>query len=174
MESVLTLKQQISEGKTLSQSQLEVFAKSGIPIRELFDLSSEDLAIIGYLGFELYQKGEIDEALLMFQGLDAIGETEAYIHTAIGTILAQKADYEGAIFHLSRAIEKDPLDINALINRGEVYLKLNRFEEAAVDLKRIIEIDPDAKDPIGARARILVLVTHELALALRSPVADAV
>ena len=168
METILTLKNQIAEGKTLSTEQLELFAKSGIPICEIFDLSSEDLAILGYLGFELYQKGEIDDALKMFQGLEAIGQSDGYISTAIGTILAQKNDFDGAIHYLGRALDSDPSDLNALINRAEVFLKMNRFEEAAVDLRHIIEIDPEGKDPIGARARILILVTHELARALRN------
>ncbi len=54
-----------------------------------------------------------------------------------------------------------PQDINSLANRGEVFLRLGKFKEAADDLKKAIELDAEKKHPSANRARMLIAITQE-------------
>src|SRR3954452_7215349 len=50
--------------------------------------------------------------------------------------------YREAIAYLDRVIERHPRDIEALIKRGNSYLRLERPEQALVDFDRAIRANP--------------------------------
>jgi tetratricopeptide (TPR) repeat protein len=54
----------------------------------------------------------------------------------------KRGDYQGAVEALTKALEKDPLNFGALLNRGMAYEKLERFEKAIGDYTRALEVVP--------------------------------
>ncbi|XLR47381.1 hypothetical protein S83_032041, partial [Arachis hypogaea] len=42
----------------------------------------------------------------------------------------------------TKALDLNPVYIKALVRRGEAHEKLEHFEEAIADMKKILEIDP--------------------------------
>src|SRR5438477_12900252 len=47
------------------------------------------------------------------------------------------------------------------VNRGEVYLRESQIHEAAQDFKKAVDLDPENKDPLSHRARILAAAALE-------------
>jgi tetratricopeptide (TPR) repeat protein len=72
-----------------------------------------------------------------------------------------------ALADLSRAIELDPADASAFVDRGETYQAMERYEEALADFSRVIELDPeDAASAFAGRGETLRLMKcYENALA---------
>ncbi|XLS79173.1 hypothetical protein HN51_063398, partial [Arachis hypogaea] len=50
--------------------------------------------------------------------------------------------YDSTVKECTQALELNPAYIKALARRGEAHDKLEHFEEAIADMKRILEIDP--------------------------------
>ncbi len=48
---------------------------------------------------------------------------------------------------LTPAIQREPRNVGLLRNRGEFFARLGRWNEAAVDLAKVIELDPENHDP---------------------------
>jgi tetratricopeptide (TPR) repeat protein len=65
---------------------------------------------------------------------------EAY---ARGVACRKQHDFQGAVFHYTRAIEANPSSFKALFNRGFVHDKLDAFDLAVDDYCRAIALEPE-------------------------------
>ena len=61
-------------------------------------------------------------------------------------ITLDKHRYSLAIRHFNKAIEKDPRNLKAFANRGEVNLLTGHFKSALVDYSTILNLDPDSAE----------------------------
>jgi len=61
---------------------------------------------------------------------------------------------------LSRAIALDEKDIWSIINRGEAYYSLGRYEEALADLNRAIALDEKQARSLATRGQLHLLSKH--------------
>lgn len=59
---------------------------------------------------------------------------------------AGRGEYDEAIATFNTALEKSPDSWYVHLHRGEFYLKIGRYEEAAADLSRVIELYPEIHD----------------------------
>lgn len=76
----------------------------------------------------------------IFIVLVAVGcATTAYFQ---GNQRLQQGDYQGAVEALTQAIEADPLNFGALLNRGLAYENLKQLDKALQDYSRAIELVP--------------------------------
>jgi Flp pilus assembly protein TadD len=121
-----------------------------------FQPNSKQAAALMACGFQWYEQGRLRDAKRIFQGLALLDPGNAYAHGLLGVIHQKEQNYDAAISEYSLAISLFPKDANLFTNRGEIYLKLGRLEQAAEDLRHAIELDPSKKDPAANRARILV------------------
>lgn len=55
----------------------------------------------------------------------------------------QKGDLLGALEYLNKLLEEDKNNIHLLNKRGLIYLKLNQFDEAIEDFKKVGELNPN-------------------------------
>ncbi|HEX8820468.1 MAG TPA: tetratricopeptide repeat protein, partial [Archangium sp.] len=78
-----------------------------------------------------------------------------YYRTALGAICLAMDGFDKALEYFNQALQLNPEDTAALINRGEVHLRLGNTLEAARDFSRVVELDPDNQDPLTERARVL-------------------
>lgn len=106
-------------------------------------------------GFQAYEQGLYDEARVIFEDLAARDATEGYYRTALGAICLAVDDLDSALAYFNEALGLNPEDCAALVNRGEVNLRLGNILQAARDFSRVVELDPENKDPLTERARIL-------------------
>jgi Flp pilus assembly protein TadD, contains TPR repeats len=119
----------------------------GIPQQLLFDIAER-----GYLKFK---SGRLKEAESLFRGLSMLDHKTAYFHTALGAIYQKQDNYLDALASYTVALELDPQDVTALVNRGEVYYLVGYVKEPLQDFEAAIQIDPSGKDPWANRARFL-------------------
>lgn len=119
----------------------------GIPQQLLFDIAER-----GYLKFK---GGRLQEAESLFRGLSMLDHKTAYFHTALGAIYQKQENYLDALAEYTVALELDPEDITALVNRGEVYYLVGYVDEPLQDFEGALRLDPEGKDPWGNRARFL-------------------
>lgn len=79
-------------------------------------------------------------SLAIFVALVAVGcTTMAYWQ---GNQRLQQGNYQGAVESLTQAIEKDPFNFGAMLNRGVAYQNLKQFDKALQDYSRAIDIVP--------------------------------
>ena len=119
----------------------------GIPKQMLFDIAEQ-----AYLKFK---GGRLKEAKDLFKGLCLLDHTVAYFHTGLGAVYQKEQQYFDALAEYTVAIELDPGDITAYVNRGEVYYHMGLDEQPLEDLDQAIALDPEGKDPWANRARFL-------------------
>ena len=119
----------------------------GIPQQMLLDIAER-----GYLKFK---SGRMKEAEILFKGLSALDHKTAYYHTALGAIYQKQENYLDALAEYTAAIELDPEDATAYVNRGEIYYLLGSDDLPLQDFESAIQLDPQGKDPWANRARFL-------------------
>jgi tetratricopeptide (TPR) repeat protein len=112
-------------------------------------------------GFELYEQGDYEGARLVFEELSEKDPSEAYYRTALGAIFLAQDELELALENFNKALAINPKDSAALVNRGEVHLRLGNIIEAAQDFARAVDLDPENKDPLTMRARLLAAAALE-------------
>jgi tetratricopeptide (TPR) repeat protein len=112
-------------------------------------------------GFELYEQGDYESARLIFEELSEKDPSEAYYRTALGAIFLAEDELELALENFNKALALNPKDSAALVNRGEVQLRLGNIIEAAQDFARAVDLDPENKDPLTMRARLLAAAALE-------------
>ena len=145
----------------IDKVSLERFKKGELKFTQLFQISASQIAAILVSGHNFFTKGRLAEARQIFEGLSVVDPNQPYVQTMLGAIYQQMEQYDRAICHYTAALKLNPGDINALTNRAEIYLKVGQFSEAASDLKKSIELDPDKKHPAAIRARLLSLMAAE-------------
>ena len=119
------------------------------------DASKPDLLVNAMQAFLLYEQGRYDEARVLFEELAERDSSEGYYRTALGAISLALDSFDKALDYFNDALRLNPSDTAALINRGEVHLRLGNTMEAAQDFARVVELDPENQDPLTERARVL-------------------
>jgi len=119
------------------------------------DASKPDLLERAMQGFQMYEQGRYDDARVIFEDLAEKDPSEGYYHTALGAISLAMDGFDKALDYFNQALHLNAEDTAALINRGEVHLRLGNILEAAHDFARVVDLDPENKDPLTERARVL-------------------
>ncbi len=64
-------------------------------------------------------------------------------HTALGFVLKQRGDEEGALREMEKALALDPSDSRTLIWQAQIYTRLNRWSDAEDALRRVLKQRPN-------------------------------
>jgi Tfp pilus assembly protein PilF len=120
-------------------------------------LAHKQVQIDGLLAraFFEYRRSDFKRARSMAQYLTTVYQVpEAY---KIMAICAHKlGDEDAALQSYRQAIDITPDDLELRVGCGELCLGHHLFDEASKHLKRALELDPEARHPQGARARVLI------------------
>jgi Tfp pilus assembly protein PilF len=113
---------------------------------------------IAALGYNLYQQGKLKDAETLFRGLVATNDKSWYGYAGLGAVALAKtpADLKVAQENLEKAAKLNPKDASIQANLGEVLLRQAKFDEAAKQFQRALELDPQQKDPGANRARAII------------------
>jgi tetratricopeptide (TPR) repeat protein len=102
----------------------------------------------------LMQDGRYDAAIQEFQKLAKAAPEDRQIRTRlIGALLAGNRIVEARQF-LTKVLEKNPKDLEALLQRGELFLRDRKFLEAQADLSHVIREQPDSPEAHYLLARL--------------------
>jgi len=140
---------------SLTPERIARWVKGEITLAELNQVSGPEMLEMAIYGFTMYENGRYEDARTIFEALCALDPRESYYRTALGAVLLAMEDLEQADKLFTEAIQLNVKEIASYVNRGEVYLRQGKIREAAQDFKKAVEMDPEGRDPLTRRARLL-------------------
>ena len=141
--------------------RVEKWIKGEITLQELNAISGPEMLEMAVIGFSMYEQGRYADAKVIFEGLAQLDPKEGYYRTALGAVYLAQEDLETAERLFNDALILNDKEIASYVNRGEVYLRQGKILAAAKDFKRAVDLDPENKDPLSQRARILAAAALE-------------
>lgn len=147
--------------KALTPEQLLQYGRGEAALGALIGMTGPEMLEMAMQGFRLFEVGKYKDAKVIFEGLCELDPSEAYYRTALGAVLLAQDELEPALNNFNIALALNSQDSAALVNRGEVQLRLGNIMEAAQDFARAVELDPENKDPLTMRARLLAAAALE-------------
>jgi tetratricopeptide (TPR) repeat protein len=98
------------------------------------------------LGYALFQKGRMDEAILHFQTALRIKPDYALACYNLGNALLQKGRRDEAMIRFQEALQIKPDYAEAHDNLGNLLLQNDRVDEAMVHYQKALQIKPDSAE----------------------------
>lgn len=133
------------------------FVDDRVSLAELRGMKKEQLYQLAEAGYVKFKHGRVAEAERIYQALIVLDHRNAYFHAVMGAIHQRQRRPVEAILEFSRALQMDPEELSALVNRGEVYLRHKNYRKAAEDFRAAILLDPTGRHLWANRARSLVI-----------------
>ncbi|HVE85245.1 MAG TPA: tetratricopeptide repeat protein [Myxococcales bacterium] len=148
---------------TVPPELAERLVKGEITLGEFFGLSPNVLYGIAKIAYQLLNTGRVDAALDIYKGLVAASPYDSVFHCHLAACYYTRENYDLAMKHFERSLEINLSNVDALVGRGELYLRKGKIPEALMDWKQAIDLDPDAKRASTKRARSNILMLKEMA-----------
>ncbi|MBS1149698.1 MAG: Tetratricopeptide repeat protein [Myxococcaceae bacterium] len=145
-----------------STDRVQKWLKGELTLQELNAINGPEMLSMAMVGFQLYEQGRLDDAEVIFSGLNALDPRESYYLTALGAVHLAKEDLDMALRCFNQAIKLNNKEIASYVNRGEVHLRQGKILEAAEDFKSAVDLDPKGTDPLTHRARVLAAAALEM------------
>ena len=73
----------------------------------------------------------------------------------LGRLLAGKGDWKEAAFHLQKAVQLEPADVDAHMAYSVVLLQMNRLPEAKREAETALKVDPKSSQARDLLTQIL-------------------
>jgi tetratricopeptide (TPR) repeat protein len=134
---------------------MEKVFRQEMTFREYHAIPGAEMLEMAKMGFDMFEQGRFKEARTIFTGLSSLDSKEPYYRTALGTLDLAEEDLDGAMLNFTSAITLNPKEVAAYVNRGEVYLRQGKIQEATADFKKAIETENNPKGTLTMRARLL-------------------
>ncbi len=142
--------------------RMRAFMQGEIQLSDLFEFSHDELYEICGFGQTLFENGKLEEAAKVFDALTALAPYESNFHVAYGVVLQHQKQKEEALREFDRAVALNEFDVPARTLRAELLLEFGKLDHAAVDLERVILLDPQGQTPHGQRAMGMALAVHSM------------
>jgi tetratricopeptide (TPR) repeat protein len=133
----------------------DALAAGTTTLAEVEGLTAAEAYSIADFGWTLLEQGRAELAATVFETLALANPRHAYFHALHGAALQRASRPDEALAAYARALELDPDETGALVNRAELLLTAGRADEASEPLARALALDPDATRPETRRARAL-------------------
>ncbi len=121
-------------------------------------LDVKSVPALAYLGVTYAERGEYAKAIGFYEKAIALNAQVAALHYLVAeTILkTSSADTARAENYLKRATELDPNLAAAYLSWGRLYVRANRYTEAARLLQRAVSLQPELAEAHYQLSRVLV------------------
>ena len=127
--------------------------------------AADEIRLVAELGFALAQNGRNHEAITVFQGLNTLAPATPYFEAALGSLWLRENHPLRALVHINAAISGNPEDLMSYVNRGEAYLRLERYDDARRDLEVVLERSRNeaADAPYDRQIHVRAVALHRAA-----------
>lgn len=136
---------------------LEAYAKRQLSFADVSKMDRNQMKKVAEQGFVKLKHGRYEEARKTFEILSFVDHKNYFHRLALGGAYQKLNKNIDAAFQYGECLKYDPDNTNALVNRGEIFLKHQNFKKAAEDFRSAIQIDKEGKDLFSNRARSLVI-----------------
>ncbi|MFY0570698.1 tetratricopeptide repeat protein [Archangium lansingense] len=140
---------------TATAEKLKAFVRGDLTWSEVEGMTFEEAKAIAQVGCDLAAAGRYEEARILFEGLVEGNPKDSASRAALGTVYQKLGRLEDAVTEYCAALERDPSNPVALVNRGELYLRQGN-RQGFTDLANAVEADPKGATSAGRRAKALV------------------
>lgn len=147
----------------ISPELAERLARGEITLADLIGMNKEKQYEIANVGYQLMNRGKLEEARAIYRGLVAADPFDSVFHCHLGAVHFRLGEIEAAIKEFSSALQFNHSNVDALAGRGEAFLSRGQLAEAISDLRAAVELDPQGERPATLRARALLLTLREAA-----------
>jgi tetratricopeptide (TPR) repeat protein len=113
-----------------------------------------------YMELERDPEAIADAEAFLARGSLQTPEEHASAHSILAQVALQRHQFDTAMAHITRAIERAP-HANYLYIRALVLAKLNLYGDVLIDLRRSLEMDPNNLRAMRVMARILATATED-------------
>jgi len=121
------------------------------------------------------EDGDFEGAIEMLEKMLAVREKEQ-IHEEVSGLYLKIGDYKNGLYHSEKALEMNPENVAARINKGSAYISLGLYDKAVKEFETAVRIDPGAYDAYQNIATVYMrkgrpeeaLVFLEKALAIKA------
>lgn len=145
------------ERQKLLTEILHAFGQKKLSFATVAGLNTKDLKRVCQTGFTKLRHGRYQEAKEIFEVLSFVDSKNFLHHLALAGAYQKLDSFLDALFQYSEVLEIDSKNTNALVNRGEIFLRKKAYKKAAQDFKEAMLADPKGKDRFANRARSLVI-----------------
>ena len=83
------------------------------------------------------------------------------VHSNLGLLYAEQEDFEMAIQHYNKAVECNPYNYQAHVNRADYYFKLHEYDQAIADGEKALTIKNNGVEAAGLLTVIFALRQDE-------------
>jgi tetratricopeptide (TPR) repeat protein len=149
--------------KELTQEMAQKLFLGEITPGQFLGLSNEDLYKLASMGHEMFKSGQLQGALDVFTGLVAAAPYDSVFHCHLAATYARLERLEEAKASYTRSLELNIGNVDALVGRGELYLRESKLSEALQDIQQALKLDPQATRDTTKRARATLLVLQKMA-----------
>ncbi|MDO8461227.1 MAG: tetratricopeptide repeat protein [Deltaproteobacteria bacterium] len=136
---------------------LHRFINNKLTIADLDGISRKKLLQVAEMGFVKLKHGRLKEAREIFEVLAELDHLNPYHHAALGSLFQKQGQFMESIAEYTQALKLSENDFTSLVNRGEVFLRLENFKPAAEDFRKAILLDGKGTNLWANRARSLVI-----------------
>lgn len=123
-------------------------------IKDLLDLTDENIEDLRFLGYSYIRQGHYDISLRFFEGLSLISDEHPYDFQTLGALYLQTNQYEKAKVTLEKALLLTPQHSQTLLNHAKTLLLMNNRNEGLLRAQELTK-DPDKQIANDAQALIL-------------------
>ena len=122
------------------------------------ELDAKLVPAIAYLGMTYGERGQYEKAIGFYEQAIALNNQLAALHYLVAdtTLKMSNPDTARAEKYLKRAVELDPNLAAAYLSWGRLYVRTNRYSEAAPLLERAVALQPDLLEAHYQLSRVLV------------------
>lgn len=136
---------------------LAALSQNKLTFADVMKLDRDKMRQIAETGFIKLKHGRYQEARKIFEIMAFVDNKNYFHHLALGGAYQKLKKFLDAAYQYGECLKFDPQNTNALVNRGEIFLKHKNYKRAAEDFRAAIMIDKEGRDLFANRARSLVI-----------------
>ena len=155
LEKFVEFLEKIAPNDEEAEKTVKKYLKGEITFAELQGVSRDVLFKGAEFAYLQLQRGKFEEAENLLKGLITFDHDNPYYYVVLGAVYQRTDRWVDALACYTIALELDPKNIPAYVNRGEINGRLGYQTEPLEDFEKAIQLDPKGKDPWANRARFL-------------------
>ncbi len=134
---------------------LRRFVRGELTFAQIEGIDARQARRLAHLGLELFRRGRLRDARILFEGMCALNPLDPYPHQVLGAIAERERRREEAERHYDLCLDLQVRNPWVLARRGELRLMRGAVGEGGADLERALDLAP-AEAPYRGRVEVLL------------------
>jgi tetratricopeptide (TPR) repeat protein len=117
-------------------------------LRKAIELDPKFAPAFAYLGLIRARTGVYDDAIALYESALKADAKLAVVHYMIADAMLKQMNADARVIetHLKQAVEMDPTFMPARLSLGKLFLRAQRWADAAAEFEQVIKLDPNVPD----------------------------